>query len=200
MNDVIDDLNRLREDWTRSGGEAPQVELASIRRRLSRRWVLAAFELLLVGGVLALLILTAMDMHGPMEWIYWSFFAAYFVGFSVFGLRARLEALGRDGDGTPEILDHAWRDAKVREVGGLAALFGAPAVWLFASFWMIADGLLEGQTLAGFITERWFPFLFVTVVCVFGAVIGLLTRERGRRQRLQLKRLADELCEGEGER
>lgn len=197
MNDVIDDLGQLREDWKRGGESAPRLDLAAIERRLSRRWVLLAFEVLLLGGVLTLLILSAMEMRGLMEWIYWSFFAAYFVGFGAFAGRARLQALGRDGNSTPEILDHAWRDAKVREMGGLAAMVGAPAIWLFACIWFVADGLAEGQSLAAFISYRWGAFLFVTVVCAFGAVIGLLSRERGRRQRLQLRRLADELCDRE---
>lgn len=195
MNDVIDDLDQFREDWKRGGGNAPHVDLAMIERRLSRRWVLAAFEALLLGGVLTLLILSAKEMRGLMEWIYWSFFAAYFIGFGVFAVRIRLQALGRDGDSTHEILDHAWRDAKVRVVGGLAAILGAPAVWLFACIWFVADGLVEGQSLSAFISHRWIPFLFVTVVCAFGTVIGLLSRERGRRQCLQLRRLTDELSD-----
>lgn len=195
MNEDRHDIESIIRDWRQ--GEGPQVELASLRRRLSRRWVLLAFETIVICGVLTLLVLAAMEASTVMGWIYWSFFAVFFVVITGCSVRLRLRALYRPDDGTEAVLDHAWRDAGVREAGGVFSLWAAPVVWLFVVVWLIADGLVQNLSLEAFLKESAFPFAFVTVVCLLGALFGALMRERGRRQRLELERLADELFEGD---
>jgi hypothetical protein len=189
----MNDLERLRRDWQQR--ESPTVDVAGLQRRLSRNWVLALFEALVLLGVAALLTLTALDTRGWMGWIYWSFFALFFVVLTFYGVRLRMQAFRRRDDTTSAILDHAWRDAVVREAGGVMALWSAPVVWSFVIIWLIVDGWSNGMSLRTFIQEYWFPFAFVTVWCLLGAVTGAFMRERGRRRKGELQRLADELSD-----
>lgn len=193
MNDPMNDLEQLRHDWQQS--QPPTIDVAGLERRLSKNWVLVLFEALVLLGVAALMTLTAMDTRGWMGWIYWSFFALFFVVLTLYGVRLRMRAWRRRGDTTSAILDHAWRDAVVREAGGVMALWSAPLVWSFVTIWLIVDGWSSGMSVGTLIQDYWFPFAFVTVWCLLGAVIGAFMRERGRRQKGELRRLADELSD-----
>jgi len=189
-----DELARLRRDWQTTTHDTPEVDLRALRRRLSRRWLLVALEVLvLVGGTLFLTV-AALNMRGIMEWIYWSFFVVFFVGVAIAGVRLRLQALWRRDDSTSAILEHAWRDATVREQGGAFSLWLSPVVWAFVVAWLIAEAVLQGLTVAAFFEHNAVPLAFVTVWCLGGAIIGALLRDKGRRQRQDLHCLATELA------
>ena len=191
------DIEQLRKDWKHDGGDAPEVDLDGLRRRLSRRWIMLAVEGLISLGVLAFLVATALHTQGLMGWIYWGFFATFFLVAMAVGTRARLGALFRPDDSATSILAHAWRDTKVRETGGIAALWACPLVWLFVLAWLLVDAVLQGVAIASFPVEYWQPIAFVTAWCLPGTLLGALMREKGRRQRLELQRLANELLESD---
>lgn len=192
MNEPIDELERLRHDWQADRAQ-PHVSVAELRKRLARRWLVALAEGLGMLGIAGLLIFMALNIQGLMNWIYWGFFAAYFVVIGGLGMRERFRLLQPRSDSTAAILDHAWRDARARRKAGATLLWISPLVWAFATLWMLADGWL-GKLAQGALLKVYGPSLvFVSVFCLLTACFGAWMREKGRCQLTEIKWLAEEL-------
>ncbi|NBB92791.1 MAG: hypothetical protein GVY32_06470 [Gammaproteobacteria bacterium] len=193
MNDSIDELEAIREDWQDGASRPPQVTLASLRRRLSRGWLVAALEALGLMAACALLTVVALDTRGLMGWIYWGFFTVFFLIMATISVRLRLRTLFRDDDSGQAVLAQARRDAVARRTGGAVVLWTCPVVWSFASLWLVADGLLQGMSASAIAGESWPSFAFVTLWCLMAAALGAWLREKGQRQLLELDQLVREL-------
>lgn len=195
MRDSFDDLEQLRGDWQDGASRPPAVTLASLRRRLSRRWLVTGLEALGLAGAVWLLIVVALNTQGVMGWLYWGFFTLFFVAMAAVSIRMRLATLFRDGDSARAIMDHARRDARVRRASGVVVLWTCPVVWMFVTVWLVLDGLLQGMAAAAIAHESWPSFAFTTLWCLMAAGLGAWLREKGRRQQLELELLMPELDE-----
>lgn len=193
MNDSINDLEQLRRDWQEGANPPPEVTLSALRRRLSRRWLLVGFEIVALAATLIVLVWSASRMQGWMDWIYWSVFAAVWIFGFAGTVKIRMRSLWREDDTTESLVDHARRDARAREIGGRVALWLVPSMWVFVMGWTVVFGLNSSEPLEHFLSSRWEALLLLTAFFAVGALLGAWSREKGRRQLLELDRLVRDL-------
>ncbi len=188
------DLENLRGDWQQPSGEMPQLTIARIRARLWRRWLWVGLEVLALIAVLALMVYAATIFETLAEWIYWGFFAALLCLLGPWTVMLRWRSLFRRDDSAAEIIDHAWRDAHARDVGGRIGGWVSLVVMVFVLAWFAVRGLLEGTGIGGMLAEHATVLALLVLWCVGGMLLGAWQHEKGRRQKLELTRLREMLA------
>ncbi|MEN1728934.1 MAG: hypothetical protein AAGJ52_10900 [Pseudomonadota bacterium] len=191
--EMPDPLEQMRADWQQT--KTPPLSVEAVKRRLRWRWLFAGFDalaLLFAGGIM---IWAATIMSGLLEWIYWSFFFLMLLLAVVSTVQWRLRALWRSDDSIEAVIEHGYRDARLRQKAGKLTIWATLAIAVFVAIWMVVAGWLDPLPLSEFLGKRFYSLVFAAVWCLFAAAVGAWMRERGLRQQMELDHLERELRE-----
>jgi len=178
-------MDQLRADWQQVGPTSTP-SLDTLKKRLRRRWAMAALEFLALALVAGLLAWSLTWLSGAMEWIYWGFFAAVFVMAAIYSVRLRVQARWRVDESASAVLDHARRDARMRMRAGRMAFWMSALILVFVMIWMLIAAWLDPAPIGPFLRSRAGALVFAALWCGMGMAIGAFIREKGQRQLLEL--------------
>lgn len=192
MTDPSHDLfEQMKADWQQTA--TPTLTVEAVRQRLRWRWLSFGLDGLGLIVAVAIIAWSTTWMSGLLEWIYWSFFLVVFAAAAAATIHWRLRALWRPDDSLEAVLDHARRDARLRQRAGRLAILLSIFIALFVAAWMAIAGWLDPAPTAEFLRQRVANLVFAALWCLLGASAGAWIREKGRRQSLEIERLDDEL-------
>ena len=183
MSNESFDLENWRDDWQQSEVSLNQ-QVAPLRSRLRRRWVLLAGDVLGVMVAAVALLWSLQWIEDAMDWLFWGFFLTWAVVVIGISLRLRLGSWRLHSQSPADVLDWAFRDATVRQRTGQIGLWATAIISAFVLLWWAADGVwLGGQRFS------WLGLLFLLVWCGGFALISLWMKQRGQRHLARLNQL-----------
>ena len=177
------DLEGWRGDWQQRDVSLGE-QLAPVRARLWRRWLLLAGDALGVVVAAAVLLWSLQWIDDAMDWLFWGFFLIWAMVLIVIGLRLRLRSWHLHSQAPADVLDWAMRDAAVRRRTGQLGLWATAIISAFVLLWWLIDGLFLGGD-----KFSWSALWFLLLWCGGFALFSLWMLRRGQRHLARLKEL-----------
>lgn len=195
MNPPMDELDRLRRDWHSGELPRPRVQIGQLRRRLWRRWLGLAMDVIIATVVLVLIMWAAFQVTNLMSGIYVGFFAMLWVVLFWQGMRLRLQGFRLDDTSPAGIVIRALRQARAMEQSGRLGIAAGTVVLAFFLVWLGVVAYQAGMGPIEILAASLSHFLFVALVCTIAILAGLWTLERGRNRQHHLQELLAQLTE-----